>query len=147
MLKREFSLLLIVTDDLGNSLLSNNFEAFCNANNPSLTSSVRKRSSALCSPTSAWNSDAQYCVFNTKSWAKLGIWEISDSKNFGFSATSTSKGKRVLDFFSDLHKTILISFPMSYWTSSNSQNSSLWIDLKKGGKFFPLDKQQWEFTL
>ena len=98
-LKREFSLLLIVTDDLGNSLLSNNFEAVCNANNPALTSSVRKRSSALCSPTSAWNSDAQYCIFNTKFWAKLGICEISDSKNFGFSATSTSTGKRVLDFF------------------------------------------------
>ena len=104
-LKRKFLLLLIVTDDLGNLLLSNNFEAVCNANNLALKSRVRKRSSAPCSPTSAWNSDAQYCIFNTKFWAKLGICEISDSKNFGFSATSSGTGKKVSDFFLQNPKT------------------------------------------
>ena len=106
-LKRESLLLLIVTDDLGNLLLSNNFEAVCNTNSLALKSRVRKRSSAPCSPTSAWNSDAQYCIFNTKFWAKLGIFEIWDSKNFGFSVTSTSTGKRVLDFFFQNPETLI----------------------------------------
>ena len=105
--KRESLLLLIVTDDLGNLLLSNNFEAVCNTNSLALKSRVRKRSSAPCSPTSAWNSDAQYCIFNTKFWAKLGIFEIWDSKNFGFSGTSTSTGKRVLDFFFQNPETLI----------------------------------------
>ena len=61
-LKREFLQLRIVRDDLGNSLLPNNFEAVCKANTLHLTSRVRKGSSAPCSPTSVWNSDAQYCI-------------------------------------------------------------------------------------
>ena len=61
-LKREFLQLLIVRDDLGNSVLPNNLGAVCKANTLHLTSRVRKGSSAPCSLTSVWNSDAQYCI-------------------------------------------------------------------------------------
>ena len=60
---------------------------------------------------------------------KFQIRKISD-----FPRPLVGREKSFELFFFDLHKSIIISFPMSYWASSSSQNSPLWTDSKNGEK-------------
>ena len=101
-LKREFSQLRIVRDDLGNSLLPNNLRRFTKQTPYTWCHVWEKFIPHLVAPLLP-----EILVLNTifrtencsRSSSELTICEISDSKNFDFSATSSWTKKKVSDFF------------------------------------------------